>query len=172
MRIALIILPLFVLAACQPKKEDMLAKKWKASEVDNPKQDSFLKEQEQFIDTFGRNNDAATNIKEYGFSNVDSARASLKAAFADYKNMQQHSVENTWFNFGNNGVVVMNFSGQQDSAKWYFDNEGKLIIDEPKLKGSGNTIKMEVIKLDDTTLKLKFIDNNGTSTVTFHPDKK
>ena len=86
--------------------------------------------------------------------------------------MQEHSIENTWFDFYKNGVVKMNFSGQLDSAKWQLDKEGKLVLDEQILKGSGTSIEMEIIELADTILKLKFNDNNGTSTVTFRPDKK
>jgi hypothetical protein len=165
------ILLVFVFASCQQSKETIIAKKWSAISVEDPKQDEMLKEQELFIDTFGKNNDAATNIKEYGFSNVDSARESLKAEYSDYKKMQEHAIENTWFDFNKNGLVIMNFSGQRDSANWYFDKEGKLILDEPKLKGKGNIIKMDIISITDTLLKLKFAENGGMSTVTFHPAK-
>lgn len=171
MRYISYLLLLVVFASCQQSKETMLAKKWNAVSVDDPKQDEMLKEQEIFIDTFGKNNDAATNLKEYGFSNVDSARESLRAEYVDYKKMQEHAIENTWFDFNKNGIVIMNFSGQKDSANWYFDKENKLILDEPKLKGKGNIIKMEVITIADTLLKLKFAENGGTSTVSFKPAK-
>ncbi len=171
MRYITYILLLLLLVSCQQGKESIIAKKWNAKEVSNPQQDAFIKEQELFIDTFGKNNDAATNLKIYGFSNVDSARESLKTEFADYKTMQQHAVENTWFDFNKNGKVVMNFSGQIDSANWYFDKEGKLVLDEPKLKGSGNVIRMSVLTMEDTLLKLSFSDSTGASTVTFKPAK-
>jgi hypothetical protein len=170
-RLFILLIPVLI-ASCSSDKSSLLVKKWNAFKVDNPDQDSFLKDQELFIDTFGKNNDAATNIAMYGFSNVDSARASLKAQYTDYQKMQQHAVENTWFDFRKDSVVVMNFSGQQDSAKWYFNKEGKLMLDEKKLKGQGNTLTMEVIALTDTALTLKFTDGNGTSTVSFHPAKK
>lgn len=174
MRKALLILllPALLFVSCKQSKEDMLARKWQAIKVDNPQQDELMKEQETFIDTFGKGNDDATNKAIYGFSNVDSARESLQAEYKDYKDMQEHSIENTWFDFNKNGVVKMNFSGQLDSAKWQLDKEGKLVLDEQMLKGSGTSIEMEIVELADTILKLKFNDNNGTSTVTFRPDKK
>ena len=66
----------------------------------------------------------------------------------------------------------MNFSGQVDSTKWYFDDEGALILDEMKMKGAGSKLKMDVIQLEDNILKLRFTEDGLTSTVTFEPQKK
>ncbi|HEY1031533.1 MAG TPA: hypothetical protein VGD89_07160 [Flavipsychrobacter sp.] len=167
----LLALPL-VLFSCKAKKEDMLAKRWVAVSVENPQLDAQINEQQVFLDTFGKNSDAATNLAIYGITNIDSARESLRAQLNDYKAMQQHAVENTWFHFRKDGIVQMNFSGQIDSTKWYFEEDSLLVLDEQKLKGAGTILKMDVIQLTDTSLKLKFNENGMNSTVLFHPDKK
>jgi hypothetical protein len=170
--ILLVALPI-ALAACSQSKEDMIAGKWQAVKVDNPQQDSFFAEQERFLDTFGKAGDAAANIAIYGFSNVDSARESLKAQLNDYKSMQQHSVENTIFNFDKKGTAIMDFSGQVDTVKWSIDKEGKyLTLEESKKSEAATAIKMEVLELTKEALKLKFTDNGGTSTVSFKPASK
>ncbi len=170
--ILLVALPL-ALAACSQSKEDIIIGKWQAVKVDNPQQDSFFLEQEKFLDTFGKAGDDAANKAIYGFSNVDSARESLKAQLKDYKAMQQHAVENTVFNFDKAGTAIMDFSGQVDTVKWSVDKEGKyLTLEESKKSATSTSIKMEVLELTKQALKLKFTDNGGTSTVTFKPAAK
>jgi hypothetical protein len=173
MKKLLYLLPLILVAtACKEKKEDMMAKKWQAVKLSNPQMDQMIKDQEVFLDTFGRTGDATTNLATYGISNVDSMRESLQMQLNDFKAMQDHSVKNTWFNFRKDGVAIMNFSGQLDSTNWYFDDENKLILDEMKLKGAGNKIIMEVVELKETMLTLKFTEDGMTSVVTFAPDLK
>lgn len=159
-------------AACKRSDKEMIAKKWRAVKLESPDMDKKIHEQEMFLDTFGKNADEKTNEAIYGVKNIDSVRESLKAQLKDFKDMQEHSTKNTWFDFHPDGVVVMNFSGQLDSTNWYFDDEHALILDEMKLKGSGNKIKMVVKQLTDTSLKLEFNEEGMTSTVTFHPEKK
>ncbi len=161
-----------VIASCTQSKEDMIARKWKAVTVDNKEQDAAFVAEEQFLDTFGKNNTDATNMAMYGFSNVDSARESLKAQLKDYRTMQQHAVENTIFDFDKKGTAVMNFSGQIDTVKWKLTKEGKLELAEEGKAGNGSKITMDVLELTTTAMKLKFTDNNGTSTVTFKPADK
>jgi hypothetical protein len=158
--------------ACKKDKKDIIAKKWVATKLENPDMERTLKEQSHFIDTFGTNTDAAANMQLYGFTNIDSGRQVLRAQFEQYKQMQDAAVKNTWFDFRKDGVVRMNFSGQVDSANWYFDDEGVLILDEMKMKGTGSTIKMDIKELTDKTLKLKFNEDGLTSTVTFIPAEK
>ena len=161
-----------LLYSCKQTKEEMLAKKWRGVSVSNPNLDSMVAEKEVFIDTFGRNTDAETNEKIYGFKNVDSMRESLKAEWKDVRDMQKHAVENTWFDFRKNGTVVMNFSGQTDSSKWAFTKDGGLELAQPKTQANAVSIKMDIVTLTDTVLKLRYNDKGGTSTVTFHPDSK
>lgn len=170
MKKLIIVLPLTVLLfSCKQAKEKLIQKKWQAILLESPQMDAVLKENEQFIDTLGTHTDDATNIVIYGTTNVDSLRESLRAQFNDYKAMQAHSIKNTWFHFRKDGMVTMNFSGQPDSTLWYFDDEGVLILDEMKLKGTGNRLKMNVKSLTDDTMKLAFNEDNISSTVTFIP---
>lgn len=170
MKKILLIAPLLLLlAACKEKKEDKIAKKWQAVGLENPQMEKMVAEQKQFLDTFGKSTSPKQNDSLYGTHNIDSMRESLGQQLQDFVDMQEHSVKNTWFDFRKDGTALMNFSGQTDSTKWYFDKSGALILDEAKLKGDGNAIKMDVVQLEDTVLKLRFTEDHMTSTVTFHP---
>lgn len=158
--------------SCKQDKKSMIAKKWIAVSLENPQLDAVIKEQQTFLDTFGRNTTNEQNDSLYGVRNIDSMRQSLQAQLNDFKSMQEHSVKNTWFHFKHNGIVIMNFSGEADSTKWYFDDDGNLMLDEMELKGAGARLKMEVAALSDTVLKLKLNQEGATSTVTFHPEHK
>ncbi|OSZ78366.1 hypothetical protein CAP35_08920 [Chitinophagaceae bacterium IBVUCB1] len=171
-KIVILLVSSVLLASCQQSKEDMIARKWQAVKVDNKQQDSLFDEQEKFLDTFGKNNTEAINMAIYGFTNVDSARESLKAQLKDYRAMQQHAVENTTFNFDRKGTAVMNFSGQIDTVKWTLTKEGKLELEEDGKAPEGSKITMEILELTKSALQLKFTDNSGTSTVSFKPAAK
>lgn len=171
-RILLAVPLLLFIASCEKKKEDKIAKKWQAVDLESPQMDQMIADQKHFLDTFGKNTTPQQNDSMYGTRNIDSMRASLSQQLDDFIGMQEHSVKNTWFQFRKDGIALMNFSGQTDSTKWYFDENGTLILDEQKLKGSGNKIKMDVVKLEDTVLKLRFTEDQMTSTVTFRPAEK
>ena len=158
--------------ACKETKEDKIIKKWQAVALESPMMDQMINEQASFLDTFGTHTTPQQNDSMYGTRNVDSMRESLRLQLNDFKGMQDHAVKNTWFHFMKDGKALMNFSGQPDSTHWYFDDEGGLILDEMKMKGTGNKIRMDVVKLEDTVLKLRFTEDGMTSTVTFHPTEK
>lgn len=173
MKRLLLIAPLVLfMVSCKETKEDKIAKKWQAITLENPMMDQMVKKQEVFLDSFGKNTSPQQNDSLYGTRNVDSMRESLKNQLSDFRAMQEHAVKNTWFDFRKDGTALMNFSGQPDSTKWYFDDEGALILDEMKMKGTGSKLKMDVIQLEDTLLKLRFTEDGMTSTVTFLPQKK
>ncbi|MCD6064382.1 MAG: hypothetical protein K0R82_2293 [Flavipsychrobacter sp.] len=173
MKKLLLLVPIVVIfAACKDKKEEKITKKWQAVALESPTMDQMIADQAAFLDTFGKNTTPKQNDSLYGTQNVDSMRESLRLQLNDFKSMQEHSVKNTWFHFMKDGKAMMNFSGQPDSTNWYFDEEGALILDEMKMKGTGNKIKMDVVQLEDTVLKLRFTENGMTSTVTFHPTEK
>ncbi|RYE19454.1 MAG: hypothetical protein EOP51_19855 [Sphingobacteriales bacterium] len=170
-KLVLLLSATVLLYSCKHKPEDIIAKKWHATELSSPQMDQMMVEQQQFLDTFGKNSDAASNKLAYGVEDVDSMRRSLQLQMNDFKAMQEHAVKNTWFDIRKNGVAVMNFSGQIDSANWYFDDEKNLVLDEMKLKGTGAKLIMEVVELADTSMKLRFTEDGVTSAVTFHPEK-
>lgn len=166
-------LPAILLTAigCGKSKKNMIAKKWQAAELNSPQMDQVIAEQELFIDTFGKNTDPSLHDSLYGTNNIDSLRQSLQMQVKDYKAMQEHSLKNTWFDFRKDGTVLMNFSGQTDSTKWYFDDKDELVLDEMKLKGTGDKIRLVVEQLEENVLKLQFNEGGVSSTITFHPAK-
>lgn len=160
-----------MIASCKPKQERLIVNTWQAVNLENPQMDQMIKEQRQFIDTFGNNSDEVNQML-YGVTNIDSYKQELTIQLAEFKKMQDESVKNTWFNFKKDGVAIMNFSGQLDSTNWYFEGDSVLILDEMKLKGAGNKIRMEIVSLNDKEMKLRFSEDGLTSIVTFRPKEK
>jgi len=164
---------LLVFSACAPKdKKSMITGKWQAISLENPQLVKLMEEQSAFLDTFGKNTTTEQNLEIYGFTNIDSARDVLKKEMVEYMAMQDHAVKNTWFDFRKDGMVVMNFSGQVDSTKWQINEEGVLVLEESTTEGKGEAIKMEILSLTDTLLKLQMNDKGMSSTVIFKPANK
>ncbi|MGN6567769.1 MAG: hypothetical protein ACTHJ0_07445 [Flavipsychrobacter sp.] len=169
-RIVIALVPV-LLFSCQPSKKDMLVRNWHAVNLYNPELDDMLQKQQLFIDTVGKSTSPPANDSIYGFHNMDSIKVVLQKQLDSFKLMQQQTLENTYFNFKKNGQAILTFSGYTDTTKWYFDDEGALMLDELKEKGAGTSFKMIVQHLSDTALKLKFIEKDVSSIVTFHPVK-
>ena len=72
--------------------------KWHAVKLENPGMDSFYASTQEYIDTIGKNNDAATNLELYSATNVDSIRQILQLQLDSAKKNQQEAVVNTMFN--------------------------------------------------------------------------
>lgn len=170
--IVFILLLSLVCFACKRSKKEMIIGKWHAVKLENPDMDSFFIKSQAYIDTIGKGHDAATNMQLYGVANMDSMRVILQAQYDSAKGMQALAIENTTFNFRKDSIVVLSFSGSVDSSKWFLDESGSLVLDDLNGHGAGDKITMEVVSLSDTVLKLKFKENNATSTVTFHPERK
>ncbi len=149
----------------------MIAKKWKAVSLESPQLDQMIAEQRNFIDTVGKSTDAATNEALYGIRNMDSMRTMLKIQLDSFLAMQETTLNNTWLDFNKDGVVATNFGTSPDTVNWYFDDEGNLMLDEMQKKGAGSKIKMEVMKLEENVLQLRFNENGFSSTATFKPEK-
>jgi len=158
-----------LLFSCKHSKEDIITRKWQAVKVENSELERQVSESRVFFDTVGRTTDAATNEQLYGVRNMDSMRAVLKSQLDSFLAMQERTVKNTWLDFNKNGTVAAAFGTAPDTVKWYFDDEGNLMLDELKQKGAGSIIKMEVLKLEDTALHLRFTENGFSSTAIFHP---
>lgn len=158
--------------ACKRKKEDIILKHWQGVAFENPDMDSMIREQEHFIDTVGKSTDAVANKAAYGTDNIDSFKRDLQTQLDSFKVMQMAAVTGTEFDFRKGGKAIVNFgNGYIDSCKWYFDDEGALMLDELKMKGAGDKIKMDVIMLTDTMMKLRLNEEGSKSTVTFKPKK-
>ena len=164
---------LLALSSCSTQnKKNMITGKWQAISLDNPHLAQLMADQKNFLDTFGKNNTPEQNIEIYGFSNIDSAREANMLEMEDYMASQDSAVKNTWFDFREDGIVLMNFSGEMDSTKWHIDKQGALILDESTMGSTTGEIKMEILSLSDTMLKLQLNDQGMSSTVIFKPSDK
>ena len=161
-----------ILFSCKNDKKSTLTRTWYATNLENPLMDTMMKQGQMFIDTVGKNTDAATNAATYGVTNMDSLRHVLQTQFDSVKHLQDEALKQTVFTFRKDGIALLAFSGRTDSAKWMLDKDGNLILDEITASGRGNKIKMEVVELNNDQLKLKFNVNNSSSTVTFKPGMK
>jgi hypothetical protein len=168
---AYIILLLFVICffySCNRDKKDVLIRNWHAVKLENPKLDDMIQQQLHFIDTVGTTT-ANTNIQLYGTNNIDSLKKALKIELDSFIMLQKNAFDNTWFNFKKNGTASLTFNGVPDSVKWHFDNEGSLILEESESRGVGGRLSMEVVQLSDTVLKLRFVERDINSIITFQP---
>lgn len=161
---------LVIIASCKPKKEDIIAKKWVAVSVESPELEHDMAQLRGFIDTVGTSTDANENEMLYGVRNMDSMRNHLRKDLDSAVEMQKTSIKNTWLDFGKDGKLAANFGTGVDTVKWYFDDEGNLMLDEMAQKGAGSKIRMEVVKLEDTILQLRFKENGFSSLATFIPE--
>jgi len=158
-----------LIISCKQSKEELITKKWQAVRMVNAELEKQIADSRIFFDTVGKSTDAASNEILYGVRNMDSMRAVLKMQFDSFLAMQHQTVQNTWLDFNKNGTVVTAFGTAPDTVKWYFDEDGNLMLDEMQQKGVGSAVKMEVIKLEDTALHLLFNENGFSSVVVFHP---
>ena len=159
--------------SCKRKKEEIIIKQWQAIAVENPDMQGIMKQQQEFIDTVGKNTDAAANKELYGVGDIDSLRKELQMQLDSFKIMQDAAIKNTQFNFLKDGKAIVNFGGgQTDTCTWRFENDSTLLIDAIKGQGPADKIKMHVVQLTDTMMKLQLNEENTKSTVTFIPGKK
>lgn len=170
-RLLIITLCTISFVGCKETKEQMLVKKWQATGFVNPELNKQIAESKVFFDTIGKSTDAATNEKLYGVRNMDSMRAELKLQLDSFVAMQESTVKNTWLDFRKDGTVIANFGSDPDTVKWYFDDDGNLMLDELEQKGAGSKIKMEMVQISDTLLELRFNENGFSSLASFRPVK-
>lgn len=162
----ILLAPLIMWSACNPR-EQQLAGKWQAVHLDNPALTEMMRNQQHFIDTFGQNTTPEQNDTLYGVRNIDSMRQVLLQQIDSFRMMQEQTLQHTQFEFRKDKTALLYFGDMPDSAAWYFDSEGALVLDETKLKGTGNKTRMEIEMLTGDTLKLRFTENGITSSATF-----
>lgn len=163
---------LLLTAACKPKREDLLTRKWQEVSLVN-KQTDMTKSQDAFIDTLGSHTTPADNIRLYGTVNIDSLKTAWRGSNEQAKIQQQQIVQHTWFDFRKDGVVYFQSRSGPDSAAWYFEEDGGLLVlDKQKLKGTGNILRMEVLSLSDTALRVRFNLNGLSNEASFVPYHK
>jgi hypothetical protein len=99
-------------------------------------------------------------------------RTELMANLDSFRKAQYYAIKATRFDFRRDSLMYIHSNDGVDSSKWYLDDDGALILDEARLKGAGNRIRMEILHLSDTLLKLQFTEQFLTSTAVFRPVKK
>ena len=157
----------FVALSCKPGKKDMLLGSWSGVKLENPAMDSFFTNSQTYIDTIGNNGNAATNMELYGVTNMDSVRKILQQQHDEAKSKQMAAVTNTVFNFKKDSVVYVSFNGNMDTSKWYMENDALLTMESLSGQDKGIKVRMDIITLTDSELKLKIEQQNTYSTVTF-----
>jgi hypothetical protein len=160
------------LSSCKQSKEDMISRKWQEIANENEERDKAVKAQLQLIDTMGRSTTPEQNMALYGVANADSLRPILKENLDSFLAMQKREVEQTQFEFKKNGVVYLINGDHRDSANWNFEKDGKLALDEKKLKGTGEKMLIDVLTLTKNELKLKFTNGQSSASATFKAVEK
>jgi len=164
----IVFIGLFSVSSCKPSKEKMILGKWQAINMESPKLDQQIADTKNYIDTIGKSTTPAQNLELYGVSNMDSMRLLMQQQLDMTLAEQKRMIDETWIEFMKKGIVATNFGAPQpDTINWYFDDDGALMLDEMKMKGTGSKIKMDIIKLEKDTLKLSFSENGFESTATF-----
>ena len=159
-------------AACKADKKDLIIGMWQEVKIANPQMDNAIEEQRVFLDTVGRHTDSAANLALYGVANIDSFKKGIKTNIDSFKLAQDKAIKETWFDFRTSGIVYLHSEEGLDSAKWYFEEDGALMLDEEKLKGVGSKIRMDVEALNDTAMQLHYSEQYLSSTAYFKRVKR
>ena len=168
-KIILVTLCGLILASCKQSRNEMITRKWQAVTVQSPELDKQIADSRVFFDTVGKSTPPEVNEQLYGARNMDSLRVILKMQLDSFLAMQANTVKETWLDFQENGTVATSFGAGIDTVKWYFDDEGNLMLDEMQQKGAGSKIMMRVEKLEPEELQLRFTENGFSSIAVFKP---
>lgn len=164
---------LLLATGCTQNNEKKIVGRWQQTSIHNPVMEEIVAEQQAFIDTLGKSTTPAQNDSLYGVQNIDSLREALRQEIKAFKEDQERAIQQTWFEFRKDGILLLKTEDMLDSAGWYLEDDGHtLVLDEMKLKGSGTQVRMEIVTLTDDALKLRFSQGQDTSTVTFKPAKQ
>jgi len=160
--IALLLLAV-ILLSCRGNNEKWLCQTWKTIALKNTTMDKGIQEMKDYIDTLGQHDTELRNTID-----IDSAKKSLEQILN--KTMMEQSIaeKSTMMEFKANGICYTISLEGIDSAMYSLD--GNLIrIDEATLKGYGETMTFEILKLTIDSLRLRLIDYGDTSIVMMIP---
>ena len=170
---------LFVFAAlllfavsCKEERSEQLIGLWQEVAVINPEIDNAIRSQEAFADTVGKSTDAKQNLSLYGTDDIEAMRVALRSNLDSFRQSQARSMSATRMEFRKDSMMYIHTMDGKDSSKWYLDEDGALIMDVAALKGGDNKIRMEVLHVSDTSLKLKYTENLISTTSVFKPAKR
>lgn len=160
----LLLVFLFVFSQCKEDKKELLCRKWRTVAFENKKMQEQIRYFEHFIDTLKYNsNDYASP------SDLDSLKKGLQSDLDAMREEQRFALENNTMEFRSNGVTYTTSIEGSDSAMYEIEDGNMIRIDESKLKGVGETLTFEILKLNKDTLKIRFVDYGDTSVATMVP---
>lgn len=157
--------------SCKPDNAQKLVGAWQEIRVINPQLDSALFQQTVFADTVGTSTDSLQNYLLYGATNIDSFKVHAKANLDSFRKNQFYAIQATIFDFQKDGKMYLHSLDGVDTAKWFIDDDGALILDQEH-KAEGSKIRMEIKELSDTLLQLNYKEQYLESTAVFKPVKK
>ena len=152
--------------SCKRSQKEMLMGSWTAVKLENPRVDSFFTNSQKYIDTIGNNGNPATNLKEYGTTNMDSLRKFMQEQFDSSKAIQMRGLLSTKFDFKKD-TVILTFPEYTVTCSWLIDKGGDLVLQEIPATGDSAKMNMKIMSLSDKDLKLKIEEKEDVSTVTF-----
>ena len=155
----------FMLSGCQSDTKKLLCRRWKTVSLKNSKMENEIQASKDYIDTIGKNDPELRSA-----INLDSAKFILQTQIAESIKEQRLAEDNTFMEFKSNGVAYTTSTEGTDSAMYSLEDHF-IKIDEAKLKGYGETMTFEILKLNEDSLKLRVIDYGDTSLVTLIPIK-
>lgn len=169
--VALLAIFCLSLFSCKPNNANRIIGAWQEVRVHNPQLDKILFEQNTFADTVGTSTDSLQNFNLYGTTNIDSFKIKTKANLDSFWKNQYYAIRATIFDFQKGGKMYLHSLDGVDTAKWFIDDDGALILDQEH-KGESSKIRMEIKELSDTLLQLKYREQYLESTAVFKPVKK
>lgn len=174
MKLSLVAVPalLFLCClSCKPDNASKLVGEWQEVRVVNPQLDATLFAQTTFADTVGVSTDSIQNFQLYGTTNIDTFKKEARANLDSFRKNQYYAVRATIFDFQKGGKMYLHSLDGVDTAKWFIDDDGALILDQEH-KTVGSKIRMEIVEVSDTLLQLKYKEQYLESTAVFKPIKK
>lgn len=163
--ISIVISILFFVFSCKNDHKTNLCKKWKTVSLKNMAMERQLDYTKEYIDTLGKNDPEFRKLV-----NLDSVKLLLNNQMKLDLEDQKLQVENLVMEFTKNGIAYNTSIEGVDSA--YYSIEGDDIkIDEPKLKGYGETMTFTIMKLSPDSLQLRLVDYGDTSFISMVPVK-
>ncbi len=161
--LAALILLVFIMSSCNGGKSKLLCQKWKTVALKNSTMERSIQEMRDYIDTVGLRDEELRNAID-----IDSAKRDLEDKLNKTLLEQKIAEQSTLMEFNANGVCYTTSADGVDSAMYTIEDDF-IKIDEAKLKGFGETMTFEILKLSRDSLRIRLIDYGDTSIVTMIP---
>jgi hypothetical protein len=171
-------------ASCQNGNNPNLAGKWQATSIESPTRDSMLKEeikqQMAHFDTLSKVDSSL--IKHFGTTNIDTikikAREEISKQGDEMKKQMSEGAKDICFEFLSSGKIVEHQKEGNDTAEYYFaDNGKKLVLDPYGVKDANpmrpaQLVVFDIIHTGSDSLRLRVHQPVGNDVfINFRPAK-